>query len=180
MRWSGLARTLITLSLVGLPLGCATVSPLPRFQLERAGESLTKSQSGRFVLKGTDALGEPQGTQGRFEWLVYGNAEKSRQALVLVGPLGQSIGVLEKVSTNKYVNVYDHQGLLLGPERRQEILVQVLGQSGSTQLVERETDALLAAIVRFFEQAADEGRRRTEQDFGLGPTRFSLTILLDA
>ncbi len=63
MRWSGLARMVVALSLVGLPLGCATVSPLPKFQLERAGESLTKSQSGRFVLKGTDAAGEPQGSQ---------------------------------------------------------------------------------------------------------------------
>ncbi len=180
MRWSGLARMVVALSLVGLPLGCATVSPLPKFQLERAGESLTKSQSGRFVLKGTDAAGEPQGSQGRFEWLVYKDAEKSRQALVLIGPLGQSMGVLEKVSTNNFVNAYDHQGLLLGPERRQEILVQVLGQYGSAPLVEREADALLAAIVRFFEQAAEEGRRRSEQDFGLGPARFSLTILLDA
>ncbi len=180
MRWSGLARTLITLSLVGLPLGCTTISPHPKFQLERTGESLTKSQSGRFVLKGTDSAGQPQGTQGRFEWLVYGNAGEARQALILIGPLGQSMGVIEKVSANNNVNAYDHQGLLLGPERRQEILVQVLGQNGSAQLIEQETDALLANIVRFFEQAAAQGIRRTEQDFRLGPARFSLTILLDA
>ncbi len=180
MRWSGLARTLVTLSLIGLPLGCTTVSPLPQFQLERAGESLAKTQSGRFVLKGTDASGQPQGTQGRFEWLVYGNPETSRQALILIGPLGQSMGVIEKVSANNKLNIYDHQGLLLDPDNRRNILIQMLGQDGSMQAFEQDTDALLAAVVRFFERTSSEGHRRAEQDFRLGPAQFSLTILVDA
>ena len=180
MRWSGLTRSLLILSLVGLPLGCTTVSPLPRFQLEQPGEPLAQSASGRFVLRGTDGIGQPQGTQGRFEWLTYGSTNPSRQVLILIGPLGQSVGVLEKVSANNSVAVYDHQGLLLGPEDRRDVLIQLLGQDAGGQTAERDIDALLIEVVRFFGATSVAGERRAEHGFRLGPARFTLTVLMDA
>lgn len=180
MPWSGLARSLVILSLVGLPLGCATVTPLPKFQLEQAGETLAKAITGRFVLKGSDGVGEAQGTQGRFEWLHYQSPDRSRKVLILVSPLGQSVGVLEKVSTNNIINVYDHQGLLLGPGHRRDIVIQLLGQDQASPALDQGTEVLLADVVQFFERAAGEAQRRSDQGFALGPARFSLTILLDA
>lgn len=180
MRWSGFARSLVILSLVALPLGCATVSPLPRFQLEQAGETLTKAVTGRFVLKGTDGAGQTQGTQGRFEWLHYQSPDRARHILILVSPLGQSMGLIEKVSTNNNINVYDHQGLLLGSDHRRDIVIQLLGQDGSTPGFEQGAETLLADVVSFFERLASEPQRRSERGFELGPARFSLTILVDA
>lgn len=180
MSWSGLARTLVILSLTGLPLGCTTISPLPRFQLEQPGEQLAQTASGRFVLRGIDSTGQPQGTQGRFEWLTYGSTNISRQALILIGPLGQSVGVLEKVSTNNKVIVYDHQGLLLDPERRRDVLLQLLGQDAGGQTTERDVDSLLIEVVRFFDATSVTGPRRAEQSFRLGPAQFTLTLLMDA
>ncbi len=180
MRWSGLARTLFVLSLAGLPLGCTTISPLPRFQLEQPGELLAQTASGRFVLQGTDGTGQPQGAQGRFEWLTYGSTNPSRQVLILIGPLGQSVGVLEKVSTNNSVAVYDHQGLPLGPADRRDVLVQLLGQDAGGQTAERDVDALLIEVVRFFGAASIAGQRRAVHGFRLGPAQFTLTVLMDA
>ena len=180
MPWSGLTRTLVILSLAGLPLGCTTINPLPRFQLEQPGESLRQTVSGRFVLQGTDGIGQPQGTQGRFEWLTYGSTNPSRQVLILIGPLGQSVGVLEKVSANNSVTVYDHQGLLLAPEHRRDVLIQLLGQSAGGQTAERDIDALLMEVVRFFDATSITGQRRAEQGFRLGPAQFMLTVLMDA
>ena len=185
MRWSGLTRTLVILSLAGLPLGCTTISPLPRFQLEQPGEPLAQTTSGRFVLRGTDSLGQPQGTQGRFEWLTYGatipsgSINPSRKVLILIGPLGQSVGVLEKVSTNNNIVVYDHQGLLLGPDHRRDVLIQLLGQDAGGQTAEQDVDALLIEVVRFFDSASVAGQRRAEQGFRLGPAQFTLTVLMD-
>ncbi len=179
MRWSGLARTLVILSLAGLPMGCATLSPVQKFQVEKPGETLSQTIAGRFVLRGTDSLGQTQGAQGRFEWLTYGSPSSSRQVLILIGPLGQSVGVLEKVSTNNNIVIYDHQGLPLGPEHRRDVLVALLGQSAGDQTADRDVDALLAEVVGFFGTASVAGQRRAEHGFRLGPALFTLTVLMD-
>jgi len=94
-------RQAAPIALALLLSACATVpTPQSSAQSERANELTESVRSGRFVIRATThPEGQPRGAQGRFEWLSFRarlNAEQSRQVLIWVGPLGQTLGRIEQ------------------------------------------------------------------------------------
>ena len=148
---------------------CATVpTPQSSAQSERANELTESLRSGRFVIRATaHPEGQPRGAQGRFEWLSFRarlNAEQSRQVLIWVGPLGQTLGRIEQQSEQRAISapptllVFSTDPDPLTAEQQSSFMASLLG----TPVTTREVEGLITKLMALFTQAARRDLPRQE------------------
>lgn len=198
------ARTLVVLfcAAAGLLLsGCAAPIPQPpaveRFSLEKADEQLRLARSGRFIL----SVQHPQwdqrrGGQGRFEWLQLTPAtampsnQVERQLLIWLGPLGQTLGSLERrliaspagllkeKRIEAVIHVFDAQGRPLDVQQHSWITRALLGDT-VTALDEVELRLLMRSLMDSFESLATLASGGREFEFSIRQLDIRLRAVLD-
>lgn len=171
--------------------GCALLPgspPTERLVLEKPGETLSKSRSGRFVIKGVSSnsgQAEERGAQGRFEWLEFqpnatslpGFDHRTRQVLIWMGSLGQSAGSLENVSGS--VRAYDDQGLRLSQRSQTRLMTSLLGVGAAEKISDDQVAQLLGTLMNIFRQAADSSQASQRSSFRFGDIEVSLIVAPD-
>jgi len=167
-------RQAAPIALALLLSACATVpTPQSSAQSERANELTESVRSGRFVIRATThPEGQPRGAQGRFEWLSFRarlNAEQSRQVLIWVGPLGQTLGRIEQQREQRIEQqteqfeqaeqtVFSTDPDPLTAEQQSSFMASLLG----TPVTPREVEGLITKLMALFTQAARRDLPRQE------------------
>ena len=197
-----LRRAVVLMPMTGLTLaGCASFGPHMEEQhllLERPGEALALSRSGRFSARALLAQGLERGAQGRFEWMELQSAKQRRQVLLLLGPLGQSAASFERPlamtvaadstqpadppspQTRPQVRIYDADGLRLGRRAQDLILGALIGTSNAAALSEDQTQEWLHRVMDFIAASitSPSGRVR-EASFAVSDARLVMRLAID-
>lgn len=154
-------------------LGCATSptqSEREALRLESREEHIRLARSGRFVIQASsrEQPGTLRGGQGRFEWLsiapvTAGDSGSERQVLIWLGPLGQTLGSLERrtrpsnVSTllglGSEIRAFDAEGLRLNNAEQLQLLVALLGAEAA-RFNEADIEETLALLMISIEQVS--------------------------
>ena len=152
--------------------GCATAPPIQSeretLRLDQPGEQVRLARSGRFVIQASSKE-QPEimrGGQGRFEWLSIAPAlsaqtSSERQILIWLGPLGQTLGSLERKipsagisavrGRGAEIKAFDAEGLMLSKAEQQQLLVALLGAE-AVRFNESDIDETLALLMLSIEQ----------------------------
>ncbi len=179
--------------------GCTTTSPPTqneRLSLDRPGEEVQAVRTGRFIIhaRSQQRPDELRGGQGRFEWLqlartTSGSRPDERQVLIWLGPLGQTLGSLERntptrqggllqgMSTEK-VRAYDHQGLPLDVARQTQLMESLLGD-GAKEFNIGDIDAVLTSLMTIMEAISRSNQSPREFQFQIRQTQVTLRAVLD-
>jgi hypothetical protein len=156
------------------------------FQNERANEFMELARSGRFVIRTTaDADGQQRGAQGRFEWLrfrAHQTPDQSRQVLIWVGPLGQTMGGIEQqvsppaVATPSALRVFSDEPEPLTLVQQSAFLESLLG----TPITPAEVQDLITKLMALFTQAVNSGTTLQELRLVHRGLAVDLRLVLDA
>lgn len=129
-----LAQFLMTSVVALSATGCATMAPLSgeRHPLVSAEQQLIAAQTGRFSLRIEGESSPNQGLQGRFEWMELasvGSSPIKRQLLIWIGPLGQSLGRIERETSllDDRISIYGDQGQPLSIEQQFLFIEKAVG-----------------------------------------------------
>lgn len=198
-------RRAVVLMALGITLtGCASLVPRSddqRLHLERPGEALALARSGRFSARAVLAQGNERAAQGRFEWLELQSAGQRRQLLLLQGPLGHSVGSLERpialtepaqrgdgaAATDEArsapvgdVRVYDADGLRLDRRSQDQMLGALIGTSNASALSDAQTQGWLNGLMDFITATSQgpAGRVR-ETSFDLSQATLIMRLAMD-
>lgn len=198
------ARALVVLCCAAagaLVAGCA--APIPKqaavehFSLERADEQLRLARSGRFIL----SVQHPQwdqrrGGQGRFEWLqlipatVMPSNQVERQILIWLGPLGQTLGSLERrliaspagllreKRIEAVIHAFDAEGRPLDVQQRSWMTRALLGDT-LVALDEAELRLLMQSLMDSFESLSTLAPGGREFEFSIRQLDIRLRAVLD-
>lgn len=161
--------------------GCATPQHdgRERLVLERPGDVIHQSLTGRFVIRVQLPGGDEKGGQGKFEWLDFG----SREVLMLLGPLGQSAGTIEL--SRHALKTFNDRGRRLDDEEQLQFLRGWLGHRAVDGLTPAQIHDGLTGILHSFrrppEAAAQESPpARRDAVLVFGTATVSLRIALDS
>lgn len=151
--------------------------------LEQPGESLHWMREGRFVIRAVSS-GSPQGAergeQGRFEWLEFKSAsENQRHVLLLIGPIGQSVGALEQSA--RTLRAFDAQGLLLDANDQAHVMAAIFSSSTDHrgELQTADVNRSLRAITGFFQSISHSDQRSHETTIPLPQWTIHLRVVLE-
>ena len=181
--------------------GCAAPIPkqpaMERFSLERADEQIRLARSGRFILSAQHPQWDQRrGGQGRFEWLQLAPAtampsnQVERQILIWLGPLGQTLGSLERrliaspagllkeKRIEAMIVAFDAEGSPLDVQQRSWITRALLGDTVMA-LDEAELRLLMRSLMDSFESLAASVSASREFEFSIRQLDIRLRAVLD-
>lgn len=196
-------QTLLTGCALSLLIaGCATppqpTSPRPEqgtLQLEAPGEQVRLARSGRFVIQASSRE-QPdvmRGGHGRFEWLSMTPANTTdgrgeRQIMIWLGPLGQTLGSLERrarpsntsalLGLGSEIRAFDAEGLMLNTAEQQRMLIALLGTEAA-QFNAADIDETLTLLMISMEQMSRSLEGPREFRFRIHRTDIVLRAVLD-
>lgn len=168
------ALSLLLAACASLPFG------RPQLVLELPGESLSWTREGRFVIRAVNSQGSERGEQGRFEWLEFkGASQSSRTVLLLIGPIGQSVGALEQSAVG--LRAFDEQGLLLDANDQARVMSAIFSDSanGRSSLQAHDVRRALLQVTAFFESVSRSQQRGHETVITLPQSTIHLRVVLE-
>lgn len=173
-------------------------TPLPEsttLQIEKPGEEIKVSRSGRFVIQAS-AREQPdvvRGGQGRFEWLSIApvnaaDGRGERQIMTWQGPLGRTLGSLERrpkasnasgsLGQGSEIRAFDAEGLMLNATEQQRMLIGLLGP-GAARFSEADINTTLTLLMVSIEQMGRFPEEPREFRFRIQQTDIVLLAVLD-
>lgn len=137
-------------------------------------------REGRFVIRAINAQGSERGEQGRFEWLEFKSTQQSSRAvLLLIGPIGQSVGALEQSAGA--LRAFDEQGLLLDANDQARVMTSIFSGSanGHHGLQINDVQHALLQITTFFGSVSRSDQRSHETSITLPQWTIHLRVVLE-
>lgn len=155
----------------------------PQLMLEQPGESLNWSREGRFVIRTMTPQGNERGEQGRFEWLEFSSAPQTqRNVLMLLGPIGQSVGALER--STQSLRAFDEQGMLLDANDQARVMTALFSNAADRYGALQRPDGpdvhrALLQITSFFQSISRSDQRSHETSIAMPQWTIHLRVVLD-
>ncbi|MBU3725112.1 MAG: hypothetical protein FGM18_06320 [Burkholderiaceae bacterium] len=164
-------------------------------RLDNPNEQIRLAHSGRFVIQATsrEQPDTSRGGQGRFEWLSITPAGASdvrgeRQVVIWVGPLGQTLGSLERrlkpsntsllLNMGAEIRAFNAEGLMLNTADQQRMLMSLFGTEAA-RFNETDINQTLTLLMLSIEQMSRSEDGPREFRFRIHQTDIMLRAVLD-